>query len=1097
MSSPFSFECERPTAGGLLKLSVKEEGDTTVLRAKIDPSSPPFALHWGVVEVGSDGSWVALSPDQLSKETVQFGDGKAVRSPFTADGTLELKFSSNTVSKLEKLCGVLIRGAVESKEVEWLHATDGQGDLCVPLRPPPPFSVDGFIGRLAAAEKEPGMTLFRRFCLASEHLQEAIDNGPGSAAAWLSWIRLSGTKALPWYGGGNYQGKDMAHVQKHLTQNVANGACAHSGDEGSALVCHLLRLAMEYLPRGGGNGDDIRLGILKILRENGIREGHRPGIEDHFLEQWHQKLHSNTTSDDIVICEAYLHFLHTGNWDDFWKYCWDKGRLTREDLASMKAGWRNNGITGSACHLPHMIPAFQHFHWILKTTHSGQELDTAFQHARGNLDGHVQWMMDDLLQHRHEWWVPGKLVEIREAMKGHWHGTGITRDVVLLDIQLEKFFRTRVEQIDVGGMQAEDCMKVAELVLKNTLISFESPRLRSALKTLQKVLYDPHPEADRWQKQWALAADAALDCVALAAEFELDRICRLVQKPGETIGRAGKVEESYLSNFGEEVVRGHSLFAVSRFIGAAFPSVRKAAGRSSWQISAYKGSAAVVGKVVARELSAMQGEEVEGPVVVLSDLVGGLEDVPPGVVAVLCHSPVDVLSHIAIRARAQGIVLASCVAEDEWKKLKEGAVGEIRRIVVSADGSVLLEQVDEPALTETQTNGKANGGKANGHNGHAVAARRLPQTETSSKWVLKPKQYQPKLVGGKGCRLAKLAESVDAFGSGGKVGMPVRVPASLALPFGSFDRALQAASPAERERFDAAVQALEDAQKGGAVNGCGGKGGAVNGCGGVSDHSKTSAALAEIRSTVEALEGPPASLLAELKETAAGGLKEILGVEDDDAAMDRLWSAVKTVWASKWSDRAFLSRKSLGVPESDLVMATLLMRLERAEQAFVLHTANPITGDKGEVWGEVVEGLGETLVGNERGRPLAFKGCKKTGSIEILSFPSKATAWKAPDGEGGSYMARSDSNGEDLEDFAGAGLYESVSSVKCVQQPVDYSESRLTWDFEWRRKALSALLSLSLLVEEEEGGVSQDVEGCLVNGEIVLLQARTQVIHQH
>lgn len=30
------------------------------------------------------------------------------------------------------------------------------------------------------------------------------------------------------------------------------------------------------------------------------------GIEEHFLEQWHQKLHTNTTPEDVAICEAYL-----------------------------------------------------------------------------------------------------------------------------------------------------------------------------------------------------------------------------------------------------------------------------------------------------------------------------------------------------------------------------------------------------------------------------------------------------------------------------------------------------------------------------------------------------------------------------------------------------------------------------------------------------------------------------------------------------------------------------------------------------------------------------------------------------------------------
>lgn len=42
------------------------------------------------------------------------------------------------------------------------------------------------------------------------------------------------------------------------------------------------------------------------------------GIEDQFLEQWHQKLHTNTTPEDVHICEAYLAFLSSGNMDDFW-----------------------------------------------------------------------------------------------------------------------------------------------------------------------------------------------------------------------------------------------------------------------------------------------------------------------------------------------------------------------------------------------------------------------------------------------------------------------------------------------------------------------------------------------------------------------------------------------------------------------------------------------------------------------------------------------------------------------------------------------------------------------------------------------------------
>ena len=73
---------------------------------------------------------------------------------------------------------------------------------------------------------------------------------------------------------------------------------------------HLLaRMMLPLCSRGGGRGEDIRLEILDIMRRHNIREGHRAGIDDRFLEQWHQKLHQNTSSDDIVIASAYIAFL--------------------------------------------------------------------------------------------------------------------------------------------------------------------------------------------------------------------------------------------------------------------------------------------------------------------------------------------------------------------------------------------------------------------------------------------------------------------------------------------------------------------------------------------------------------------------------------------------------------------------------------------------------------------------------------------------------------------------------------------------------------------------------------------------------------------
>jgi hypothetical protein len=50
----------------------------------------------------------------------------------------------------------------------------------------------------------------------------------------------------------------------------------------------------------------------------------------------------------------------------FRRVAWERGQLTPERLASM-----DHPITGHPIHLPHMYDAFQHYLWILKTTHSG------------------------------------------------------------------------------------------------------------------------------------------------------------------------------------------------------------------------------------------------------------------------------------------------------------------------------------------------------------------------------------------------------------------------------------------------------------------------------------------------------------------------------------------------------------------------------------------------------------------------------------------------------------------------------------------------------------------------------------------------------
>ena len=103
-----------------------------------------------------------------------------------------------------------------------------------------------------------------------------------------------------------------------------------------------------------------------------------------------------------------------------------------------------------------VLPAFLIFHeqgvgWV-----AGADLDTSMTMARGALPGDLQWSIDDMLTNRGEWWVPGKIVEIREQLSPVWRNCedpSSLRSLLLLDISLEAFLRTRIEA-STGGIDS-------------------------------------------------------------------------------------------------------------------------------------------------------------------------------------------------------------------------------------------------------------------------------------------------------------------------------------------------------------------------------------------------------------------------------------------------------------------------------------------------------------------------------------------------------------------------------------------------------------------------------------------------------------------
>ena len=812
--------------------------------------------------------------------------------------------------------------------------------------------------------------------------------------------------------------------------------CCTAKDPGCRLFS---RLSLATLPRGGGNGDDIRMGILHVMRDNGIREGHRPGIECNFLESWHQKLHTNTTPEDVTICEAYLAFLASGDMGEFWRVAWENGRITPESLAAM-----DHPVQATPVDLPHLIGPMNHYLWILKTTHAGADLDVMYEMCRGHLDGDLAWTIGDMLTNRGEWWVPGKIVEIRQRLSGYWKGTqGCGRDIMLLDIALDSYFRILVERMDKSNMSADDLIGVVTMVLSNAVISSESDVLECSLEFWRKV-FDEQP---RWSGvDWAKKALAASDAVAVSLEEFADMIAANVQPHADLFGSKCDIEDNYILNFSEEVVRGQSVAVLGPILQIVGGHLRATAEMGPWEIVSSGLAGPRIGRIKYLEsLESIQGVQIDEPTVYVVDKLTGNEDIPLNVECVITAQSTDVLSHIAIRARAQSVLLATCYDAGVLESIKALAGGEGRAVqaVLDATGSVAVTAcADDVVLTKA---------KSTSSKSKKTSTSKITPTDS---WVLASAAFEDGRVGGKSLNTQRLREMADGQG--------IRVPQSVALPYGTYQKVLNDPSNATAKKTIAELTAA-------------------------------------IATTADGV--PPQ--VQQLKNAIRTGLKSPSGLVDELNAVEwideaqangPLFDGCAAVWASVYNDRAWLSRRTMGIPDSSLEMSVLVQELVPATYAFVLHTADPLTGDRDAVHGEVVLGMGEALVGNYPGRALSFV-TDGSSSTTVTTYPSKVRALRCS----ASLMARSDSNGEDLDDFAGAGLYSSVPVGGDYEKTAaNYAHEPLVWDDGLRQRIIDELVKVGRAVEAACDGAAQDIEGVVVLDQdeisVSVVQTRNMVL---
>ena len=169
-------------------------------------------------------------------------------------------------------------------------------------------------------------------------------------------------------------------------------------------------------------------------------------------------------------------------------------------------------------------------------------------------------------------------------------------------------------------------------------------------------------------------------------------------------------------------------------------------------------------------------------------------------------------------------------------------------------------------------------------------------------------------------------------------------------------------------------------------------------------------------------------------------------------------------------------------------MAVLCQKIIPSEYAFVIHTKNPSNNNSDEVYAEIVYGMGETLVGSYEGQSFSFIYNKKNNQYTIKTYPNKSIALL-----NSGFIFRSDSNTEDLEGFAGAGLFDSIPMVNDKEVRMSYSQNKLFNDGAFAGDLMKKIAELGMEVEKLFNGEPQDIEGVYYNGECYIVQTRPQV----
>ena len=1032
-------------------------------------SNEEIILHWGLFIKTKPHEWIHPPKENLPKNTKEF-DKNALQTHFTKMENVDNNEQSIYIS-LPSIPNSsdpkTIYGGIKyvfylPKCNRWYNnnSRDYMLKFYYPLiqkNISNNFDIPDYVADIIDCEVNYSQwTLSHRYNKVYDILNQ-IDN---SNYQWvLVYLRYSYSRLLTWQRNTNTPPRVLSGALSRLTHHLSGLYISNYKNENnykdlSHSPSSIIKMTIALLGKGTGNGQAIRDDILRIMHKHNLP---RKGL--YFYEQWHQKLHNNSTPDDIVICEALLAFLRSKNIEDYRRVL-QEGGITKERLASYE---RN--ITTEPEHNYNYIGDFENFLNILKSVHSNNDLVTMYNSAKYIINNQC-YIFDDIIKNKSCTDQNESISQIGKVVNGrkivsemlnniclNENDNNKVRDLIFFDISLEDYLRQLIEKIIHINLSFDTYIHLITLMIENVKYSFPHYIEINLIWIDWNEIVVKHIKDFSYNNM--LKVKSVYNRLMILLNKITDFFTLQIQPKAKYLGTEFNIDKEHIEIFSEELIRGTIFFCLSMLLRKIEKIIREKTSNSNWLIISRGIRKEVRGKAkYYHNMGDAQFEKFESTTILIVNNVKGEEEVPEGCGGLIIINDAgnypDVLSHISVRTRNMKIIFGVCFDEEKKQKIKSLDGKIVKLSIIGAE--INVEESNE-INDKIQEDDKEKEKKV-----QEEIISSMKKRETFQNICIELKDYDLKYVGAKSLNSQKLYNNVP--------NIPwLKYPESFSIPFGTMNKFLSLEdNKSILQKLNSFYESLYDKS--------------------ISNNKdKITEILLSIKKQILSLTFPKNSQLTtelNLRLLKCGISKEKL---------EKAYYSIKSVWSSISNLRVYLSLSKYSIPITEVNMSVLVQKIIPSEYAFVIHTKNPMNNNADELLGEVINGMGEGLVGAYEGQGFYFIYNKKSKNYQITSYQNKSIKLI----NGGDFIFRSDSNIEDIENFSGAGLFDSIPMEKDIEVDMSYKDDKLFTDESFTKKIMEGISAIGSNIEQLYKNVPQDIEGVFSNGEFYVVQTRPQV----